>query len=78
VWATQIGKRSLMLFVAFDWKLCHLFAGGGYRPAAVMATGFALERWNTRSKKPDFLTVAGHRKGAGFEWRLLKEKHRLH
>jgi hypothetical protein len=58
--ATQIGKRRLMLLVAFNWKSCHLFGGGGYRPAAIVTTGYALERWNTRSEKPDFLAVACH------------------
>jgi ribonuclease HII len=58
--ATQIGKRRFMLLVAFDRQPCHLFGGCGYRAAAVMTTGFALERWNTRSEKADFLTVAGH------------------
>lgn len=60
VWATQIGKRRLMLLVALDRQPRHLFAGGGYRPAAIVTTGFALKRWNARSKKLDFLTVSGH------------------
>lgn len=58
--AAQIGKRRLMFLVAFDWKPCHLFRGGGYRPAAIVTTGFALERGNMLSEKPDFLAVACH------------------
>lgn len=41
--AAQIGKRRLMLLVAFCWKPCHLFGGGGHWPAAVVTTGIALE-----------------------------------
>lgn len=60
VWAAQIGKRRFMLLVAFDRQPCHLFGGGGYRAAAVVATGFAHERGDTRSEKTDFLAIAGH------------------
>jgi len=60
VWAAQIGKRRLMFFFAFDRKPCHLFAGGGYRPAAIVTAGFALERGNVLSEKPDFLAVICH------------------
>lgn len=57
---TQTGQRRLMLFAGLDREPCHLFAGGGHRPAAIMTSWLAFKRRNTVPEKPDLLTDSRH------------------
>lgn len=60
VGAAQIGKCGLMLRDIFDRKSCNFFGGGGYRPAAIVTSGAALEGWNMLAEKPDFSAIFCH------------------
>ena len=49
-----------MLRVAFDGEPRHLLARCGHRPAAIVTSGFALERRDASPEKTDFAAVGGH------------------
>lgn len=53
-----------MLRNTFDWKPRHLFGRGGHRPAAIVASGAALEGWNALPEEFNFSAIAGHSLGS--------------